>query len=119
MERKKKRELTPEQRKRRNKYNREWKRRKKAELRQQILDHYENKCRVPGCQTGQKLEYAHIKATGLNGRGRGSWERIRDVIQNWDCYVLLCVAHHTDYDSGLIDLDGNYLDGYKPETVDF
>lgn len=40
------------------------------------------------------LEFAHIKPTGLCGRGRGLRNRYFDILRNPDCYQLMCSACH-------------------------
>ena len=46
------------------------------------------------------LQFAHIhgKETGLKGSGRGQYYRLKDVFDHPDCYVLLCIDHHREYD---------------------
>ena len=46
------------------------------------------------------LQFAHIhgKETRLKGQGRGSFERLKDVFDHPDSYVLLCAEHHREYD---------------------
>lgn len=53
---------------------------------------------------GKKLnrtnaEFAHTKPTGLDGRSRGGWNRLHDVMKNPTYYALLCPYCHRDYDS--------------------
>lgn len=40
------------------------------------------------------LEFAHVKPTGLCGRGRGLKTRFVDVLHYPDCYELLCHGCH-------------------------
>lgn len=58
------------------------------------------RCEVEGCRARKKLEFAHVVATGLNGRGRGMTERIRDVMQHPEAYLLLCKKHHRRQEAG-------------------
>lgn len=51
------------------------------------------------CGRTKKLQFAHYIPTGLEGRGRGRWERVHDVMQNPDCYGLLCERCHREYDA--------------------
>ena len=44
------------------------------------------------------LEFAHIKPTDLNGRGRGRKERYYDIKNNKDHYKLLCKSCHKELD---------------------
>jgi len=56
------------------------------------------------CGSREDLEFAHIKATGLNGRGRGQNHRVIDVIRNKKSYVLACRRCHVAYDAGDLDV---------------
>lgn len=48
---------------------------------------------VDGWRT-RRLEFAHLRSTGLDGRGRGLRARYLDVVRHaWD-YVLLCWPCH-------------------------
>lgn len=60
-----------------------------------------------GCWKTDGLEFAHVKETGLNGRGRGMPQRYRDIVNNPDCYLLVCRACHAKADS-LIEEWHNY-----------
>lgn len=42
----------------------------------------------------RKLEFHHLKPTGLNGEGRGFDNRIRDIVKHPDSYILLCRKCH-------------------------
>jgi predicted restriction endonuclease len=64
-----------------------------------------NKCKKKGCNEQYELQFAHIKPTELNGRGRGRKERYYDVIRNPTSYLLMCKDHHEMYDGGVIGLD--------------
>lgn len=44
------------------------------------------------------LEFAHIKPTGLNGKGRGLRRRYLDIKRNPDAYKLLCFICHRRLD---------------------
>lgn len=44
------------------------------------------------------LEFAHVKPTGMCGRGRGLIGRYHDIKRNRDCYALRCRRHHRRYD---------------------
>ena len=54
-----------------------------------------------------RLEFAHLRRTGLNGQGRGMVARYRDIIRNRDAYARLCVGCHRDYDRGRGAFGGN------------
>jgi len=47
-----------------------------------------------------RLEFAHVAPTKLNGRGRGTYRRLRDVEKNPEAYRLLCRPCHMDLDYG-------------------
>lgn len=55
------------------------------------------KCSIDSNCSG-RLEFAHIKETGLKGMGRGRFKRLYDVIKNPNCYKLLCHLHHMEFD---------------------
>jgi hypothetical protein len=44
------------------------------------------------------LEFAHVKETGLSGRGRGMRLRVLDVERHPDCYKLMCWPCHKRFD---------------------
>jgi hypothetical protein len=69
--------------------------------------------RCVACAYTFRLEFAHVKPTGLegakarhgcgmDGRGRGLPQRYHDVKNHPECYVLLCRECHEDLDRGLI-----------------
>ena len=47
------------------------------------------------------LEFAHLKPTKLNGRGRGSLHRYYDIRKNPKSYALMCTACHFKFDYGI------------------
>jgi hypothetical protein len=49
-----------------------------------------------------RLEFAHVASTAVKGRGRGSYQRLRDVEKNPESYRLLCRPCHMD-----LDFDGH------------
>lgn len=51
------------------------------------------------CKKRRRLEFAHLEAKTLQGRGRGKRARIRDIFSNLCNVALLCRGHHLDYDS--------------------
>ena len=55
------------------------------------------KCK--NCGTEEKLEFAHVKPTDLNGMGRGKITRYYDIKNYPDCYTLLCDKCHKLFDS--------------------
>lgn len=58
------------------------------------------RCEVEGCRARKKLEFAHVVATGLRGRGRGMTERLADVLKHPEAYLLLCKKHHRRQEAG-------------------
>ena len=75
---------------------------KVKKLRELLLKAFFNKCWFKNCKKTENLEFAHIKPTTLNGRGRGRWRRTYDVINNPCRYVLLCHEHHRFLDIEII-----------------
>lgn len=53
------------------------------------------------CGSQDELEFAHVKPTSVNGKGRGSFLRYADVRRHPDCYRLLCNVCHNALDLGL------------------
>lgn len=45
------------------------------------------------------IEYAHVAATKLHGRGRGASRRYRDILKFPDRYIPLCRTCHQKYDA--------------------
>lgn len=52
------------------------------------------------CGSAKDVEFAHLKPTKLNGRGRGSHHRRLDVLHNLDKYTRLCKRCHVMFDNG-------------------
>jgi hypothetical protein len=52
----------------------------------------------------ERIEFAHVRPTGLNGRARGWSEALRDILRNPDHYRRLCWDCHRRYDRGGIGL---------------
>lgn len=46
------------------------------------------------------LQFAHLRPTGVVGRGRGSSVRARDIRRNPSAYALLCRECHRAFDAG-------------------
>jgi hypothetical protein len=65
--------------------------------RQRLVRDFGGRC--VGCGTESDLEFAHVRATDLNGRGRGQNHRVRDVLNNPAAYVLLCKPCHRIFDA--------------------
>lgn len=71
-------------------------------LRRKLKKEWGNVCNYPSCNETKKLEFAHICPTCLNGMGRGSTHRVKDVRDNPHAYTLLCKQHHLEYDSKVV-----------------
>lgn len=65
--------------------------------RQELIQEFGGCCN--NCGSKSRLEFAHIKATQLNGMSRGRWKRVYDIIKNKDSYTLLCHNCHEQFDS--------------------
>jgi hypothetical protein len=50
------------------------------------------------CGSKERLQFAHLTPTKLKGKGRGQNERLKDIEDNPQCYVLLCTTCHREYD---------------------
>lgn len=61
---------------------------------------FKNRCFECGiCQEDiDKLQFAHIKPTKLNGEGRGIRHRYYDIKRNPDSYYLTCKSNHDKID---------------------
>lgn len=64
-------------------------------------------CQNEDCGSVLGLEFAHVKPTGLNGRGRGTPQRVHDIKRNPTHYRLLCRRCH-------MALDFNGRDPWAP-----
>lgn len=84
------------------------KRRYLHRLRERLEAQLGGKCRDCGQTWG--LEFAHTGETGLNGRGRGSWERLKNVRDHIDKYTLLCQPCHQAND-GPMYMNPHYKKG--------
>jgi hypothetical protein len=54
--------------------------------------------RCVDCGSTRRLEFAHVKPTGLCSRGRGKADRYHDIRKNPDCYALRCRRCHRSWD---------------------
>ena len=50
------------------------------------------------CESPDDLEFHHLHRNGLQGNGRGSVKRLRDVLARPDDYQLLCAPCHAAVD---------------------
>lgn len=76
----------------------QWVKRKLKELRA------ERGGRCAKCGGFTQLQFAHVHPTMLKGMGRGRKERYYDIINNPECYALLCSPCHKRYDAGELTL---------------
>ena len=51
--------------------------------------------------TRKTAQFAHVKPNGVSGRGRGSFRRIKDVMENPSNYGLTCNTCHLHHDQGM------------------
>lgn len=70
----------------------EWARAKRAEM----VKYFGGCCQT--CGDDSFLEFAHVKPTKCTGSGRGSTQRIYDVMTHLSHYILLCADCHDSYD---------------------
>ena len=63
-------------------------------LRRTLKKLYGNRCYF--CSTKHNLQFAHVMPTSLSGMSRGSKERMRDVRNNTDKYLLTCRMHNNN-----------------------
>ena len=79
---------------------------KKAKiLRELLIKAFFGKCWFKDCEKVENLEFFHIKPTELNGKGRGRWQRVYDVINNPCSYGLACKNHHIYFDNELLGIE--------------
>ena len=50
------------------------------------------------CGERENLDFAHLRPTGLRGKGRGMDARATDIRKNPDDYILLCHKCHVIHD---------------------
>jgi hypothetical protein len=62
-------------------------------LRPQLISLFGGKCEV--CGITEKLQFAHVRKTGLKGRGRGRKERLWDIMNHPLDYKLTCRSHNS------------------------
>jgi len=69
-----------------------------AKERQREIQKWGGRCQVCGNSTYEELQFAHVKPTSLDGGGRGSYARLKDVQKHPECYRLLCETCHQGFD---------------------
>lgn len=70
-------------------------------IRKSLINAFGGKCgKCKKKLTIKTAQFAHVheKPTGLDGRGRGGWNRLKDIMMNPSCYWLACIECHADYD---------------------
>lgn len=76
--------------------------------RQRLIAARGSKCEgLPGgdpCGDTDELEFAHVVATSVNGRGRGYIARVQDVKRHPEAYRLLCKSCHWSLDNEVSDI---------------
>ena len=73
-------------------------------IRTSLIKWFGGKCAACGKKLDRRnAQFAHLKPTGLDGRSRGSWHRLHDVMANPTFYIIFCFGCHLDYDSGRND----------------
>ena len=60
----------------------------------ELVESWGGRCTWPDCEETEDLEFAHVRDTDLNGRGRGRHERYYDILNNPKSYRLVCWTHH-------------------------
>lgn len=75
----------------------------------ELRESHGGRCKLglDGCWETQGLEFAHVKETGLNGRGRGLPQRYNDIRKHPKSYLLVCRNCHAKAD-GLAETFHNY-----------
>lgn len=63
-----------------------------------LVEEFGGACAVYPCSETGRLEFAHLSATGIKGRGRGMSVRIQDVEANPEYYALMCRMCHNQFD---------------------
>lgn len=71
--------------------------------RKRLLEEWGGECLF--CGSTENLEFAHLEETEVKGWGRGRKERLYDVINNPDSYVLLCRKNHREFDKGVLIIE--------------
>lgn len=61
-----------------------------------LIEEYGGACEK--CAKTYDLEFAHVKPTGVKGKGRGKSRRLFDILRNRECYRLLCFECHDELD---------------------
>ncbi len=59
------------------------------------------------CSKTHDLELAHAIDTQLSKdqpSSRASWDRLKDVMNNPECFLLFCAKHHREFDGRTKDL---------------
>ena len=72
-------------------------------LKLELLNRYGNICnRCLGNKCCNiELQFAHVKPTKLSGMSRGKRNRLSDIKNNPDCYILMGKTCHREYDTNV------------------
>lgn len=84
-------------------------------IRPRLENQFGGVCQELGCTQTQRLHFAHLKPTSLNGRGRGRKERYFDIKKHPKHYLLLCKRHHKEMDLQLATI-GKVIMTFKPRS---
>jgi len=68
------------------------------------------------CKSKKKLQFAHVRKTGLSGRGRGQKARYYDIMNHPKSYRLLCEDCHQKYERNEIKMEDD--DQFKIDVQD-
>jgi hypothetical protein len=66
-------------------------------LKRQLIAGFGGCCII--CKSKDRLQFAHMACTKVDGTGRGSYRRYADVIANKKKYRLMCMRCHAIFDT--------------------
>lgn len=78
------------------------------------LHWFGGKCMWGLCEITTGLEFAHVVETELSRTvitRRSSWERLQDLLNYPECFLLFCSEHHRVYDNR--DVKQTWRNNYK------
>jgi len=81
----------------------------------ELIDEFGGACQ--DCGKTYDLEFAHTCPTGLKGKSRGKSRRLFDVMNNRDCYRLLCVECHDSFDGMNRRRQQDYIERERTECL--
>jgi len=91
----------------RSTYINQWYRKKRVEY----IKKFGGRCEQ--CGRTENLEFAHLNHNDVHGIGRGSNQRIRDIMKHPDNYILLCFKCHKAYDKGELTLKVKLIKSFE------